>query len=159
MVPIGLDSMTLELLLRLIASMGFGALVGLEREITGKPAGLRTHMLVCMGACLFTIASFYMAPQTENLDYSRIAAGIVTGIGFIGAGSIIATRGRISGVTTAASLWIVAGIGLMVGMGNYVLSLIASILSFLILRIGKVERELENELGKVRRSLKRGKKK
>ncbi len=143
MINFGLDSMTVEFILRLIASVFFGALVGLEREITRKPAGLRTHVLVSMGACLFTIASFYMAPNTSNIDYSRIAAGIVTGIGFIGAGSIIATRGQVRGVTTAASLWITAAIGLMVGMGNYVLSFVAAVLSFLVLRVGKVEREIE----------------
>lgn len=141
--------MTIELILRLLASLALGALVGLEREITRKPAGLRTHVLVCMGACLFTIASLYMLPsESLTIDYSRIAAGIVTGIGFIGAGSIIATRGQVHGVTTAASLWIVAAIGLMLGLGNYVLSLIAAILSFGILRIGKVEREIENEMRK-----------
>ncbi len=150
MVNIGLDSMTIELVLRLLASVGFGALVGLEREITRKPAGLRTHALVCMGACLFAIASFYMIPPdtaVQNADYSRIAAGIVTGIGFIGGGSIIATKGKVHGITTAASLWIVAAIGLMVGMGNYVLSFITTIISFFILKIGKVEREIENEFG------------
>ena len=145
----GLDTMTMELVLRLFASVALGALVGLEREITHKPAGLRTHVLVCMGACLFTIASFYMIPPDttiENADYSRIAAGIVTGIGFIGAGSIIATKGQVRGVTTAASLWIVAAIGLMAGMGQYIIALIAASLSFFVLKIGKVERELENEI-------------
>lgn len=143
MIDIGLDGTTLELVLRLCASIALGALVGLEREITRKPAGLRTHVLVSMGACLFTMASFYMIPPGTGADYGRIAAGIVTGIGFIGAGSVIATRGHVSGITTAASLWIVAAIGLVIGMGNYILSLAAAILSFLILRIGKVEREIE----------------
>ena len=144
MIDIGLDAMTLELILRLFASVALGALVGLEREITRKPAGLRTHVLVSMGACLFTMASFYMIPSgTPGADYGRIAAGIVTGIGFIGAGSVIATRGRVSGITTAASLWIVAAIGLVIGMGNYILSLAAAVLAFLILRVGKVEREIE----------------
>jgi len=143
---IGLDAMTLELILRLLASVALGAIVGLEREFTHRPAGLRTHMLVCIGACLFTVASLYMMPQgSPTIDYSRIAAGIVTGIGFIGAGSIIATREGIRGVTTAASLWVVAAIGLIVGMGNYVLSLVAAVLSFLILIVGKVEKEFEKE--------------
>lgn len=147
---VGIDPMTMELILRLLASVALGAIVGLEREITRKPAGLRTHALVCMGACLFTIASFYMVPigsPNLNTDCARIAAGIVTGIGFIGAGSVIATKGHVSGITTAASLWIVAAIGLMIGMGNYVLSLTAAFLSFVILKIGKVERELEDDLG------------
>ena len=144
MIDIGLDSTTLEFILRLCASIALGALVGLEREITRKPAGLRTHVLVSMGACLFTMASFYMIPPgASGADYGRIAAGIVTGIGFIGAGSVIATRGRVSGITTAASLWIVAAIGLVIGMGNYILSLAAAVFAFLILRVGKVEREIE----------------
>lgn len=146
MLEIGLDSMTMELVIRLLASLGLGALVGLERELTRKPAGLRTHALVSMGACLFTLASLYMLPtEFHTIDYSRIAAGIVTGIGFIGAGTIIAAKGHVKGVTTAASLWIVAAIGLVVGTGNYVLSIIGAVLAFVILRVGKMERELENE--------------
>ena len=153
----GLDALTMELILRLFASVALGALVGLEREITKKPAGLRTHVLVCMGACLFTIASFYMIPPDtalKNADYSRIAAGIVTGIGFIGAGSIIATKGHVRGVTTAASLWIVAAIGLMAGMGRYIIALIGAGLSFFILKIGKVERELESDIIRKNRPMK-----
>ncbi len=149
-----LDPMMVEIFLRLVFSVILGALVGFEREITKKPAGLRTHALVSMGACLFAIASFYMVPEGSvllNADYSRIAAGIVTGIGFIGAGAIIANRGHVSGVTTAASLWIVAAIGLITGMGGYALSSAAALLSFFILRFGKVERELEAEIFKGRK--------
>jgi len=139
---IGLDPITLEYLFRILVSLALGALVGLEREMTRKPAGLRTHIFVCMGSCLFTISSFYLIPE-GSVDPSRIAAGIVTGIGFIGAGSIIATRGQVKGLTTAASLWIVSSIGLMVGLGNYILSLISAIIVFIVLRIGKIEREIE----------------
>lgn len=147
MINIGLDSMTLELVFRLLASIALGAIVGLERELNRRPAGLRTHILVCMGSCLFTIASIYiLPPSSQTIDYSRIAAGIVTGIGFIGAGSIIASKGQVRGITTAASLWIVAAIGLMVGLGNYVLSLAAAVLSLLVLMVGKMEKEMESEL-------------
>ena len=144
---IGLDSMTLEFLFRIITSLLLGALVGFEREITRKPAGLRTHAFVSMGACLFTISSFYLAGNV-NIDSSRIAAGIVTGIGFIGAGSIIATKGHVKGLTTAASLWVVSAIGLMVGLGELVLPIISSIIIFIMLRFGKVEREVENGIRK-----------
>jgi len=144
---IGLDSMTLEFLFRIIISLLLGALVGFEREITRKPAGLRTHAFVSMGACLFTISSFYLAGNA-NIDSSRIAAGIVTGIGFIGAGSIIATKGHVKGLTTAASLWVVSAIGLMVGLGELVLPIISSIIIFIMLRFGKVEREVENGIRK-----------
>lgn len=139
-----IDPMTLEFLFRILLSVALGAVVGLEREITSKPAGIRTYVLVCMGSCLFTISSFYLI-QEESLssaDATRIAAGIVTGIGFIGAGSIIATKGHVRGLTTAASLWVVSAIGLMVGLGNYVLSSAAAIIVFIILRLGEIEKKV-----------------
>jgi putative Mg2+ transporter-C (MgtC) family protein len=83
-----------------------GGVIGIEREITHKPAGLRTHMLVCLGSCLFTIISVH----EFNVDPAKLAAGIVTGIGFIGAGAIIAERERVVGITTAASLWVTAAL-------------------------------------------------
>jgi len=137
------DGTTFEVIIRLLFSVLFAGIVGFEREVTGKPAGLRTHALVSMGACLFTVASFYVCPETLNFDASRIAAGVVTGIGFIGAGSIIASRGHVRGITTAASLWLVAAIGLVVGMGGYIIAFIASVFSFVLLRMGKLEREME----------------
>ena len=127
-----------ELILRLAISIFLGALVGLERELAHKPAGLRTHILVSLGACLFTITSIYYF----SIDPARIAAAIVTGIGFICAGSIIATRGQLQGVTTAASLWTVAGVGLTVGAGAYILGLIAAFLTFLVLQFKKPEKSL-----------------
>lgn len=132
--------MDLEMIIRILISVGLGGLIGYEREITHKPAGLRTHIFVCMGACLFTISSLYLLQQGTigSFDVTRIAAGIVTGISFIGAGSIIASRGDVKGVTTAASLWVVAAIGLMVGFGIYLLPVVASIISFVILRLGRV---------------------
>jgi putative Mg2+ transporter-C (MgtC) family protein len=132
-----------ELVARIFISVGLGALIGFEREITHKPAGLRTHIFVCMGACLFTISSFYLLPDNSigNFDATRIAAGIVAGISFIGAGSIIASRGDVRGLTTAASLWVVAAIGLMIGLGNYVLPVIATIIAFFVLRLGGIERK------------------
>ena len=145
MFDIVFNDFTFELIVRLLLSILLAGIVGFEREITGKPAGLRTHALVSMGACLFTISSFYLSPGAQSADMSRIAAGVVTGIGFIGAGSIIATRGHIKGITTAASLWLVASIGLTVGMGGYVIAFIASVFSFIILRMGSIEKEIEYE--------------
>lgn len=132
----------LEFIVRIFISVALGALIGFEREITRKPAGLRTHIFVCMGACLFTISSFYLLPEDliGSFDATRIAAGIVAGISFIGAGSIIASKGDVRGLTTAASLWVVAAIGLMVGLGNYVLPVIATIIAFSVLRLGKMEK-------------------
>jgi len=103
-------------------------IVGFEREKAHKPAGLRTHILVCLGSCLFTIISLEFI-----VDPARIAAGIVAGIGFIGAGAIIAEQDKIVGITTAASLWITAAIGLTVGVGNYVLAVTATLLTLLTL--------------------------
>ena len=133
----------IELIIRIFISVGLGAIVGFEREITRKPAGLRTHIFVCMGACLFTISSFYVLPEesTSSFDSARIAAGIVAGISFIGAGSIIASRGDIRGITTASSLWVMAAIGLMVGLGNYILPIIATIIAFFLLHFGRIEKK------------------
>jgi len=113
-------------------------MVGLEREITHKPAGLRTHMLVSLGACLFTIVSMY----DFGMDPARVAAGIVTGIGFIGAGTIIAEREKVVGVTTAASLWATAAIGLTVGVGDYFLSIVATVLVFIVLSLRRAHMRL-----------------
>lgn len=128
-----------EMIFRLLLAVFLGALIGYEREITHKPAGLRTHIFVCMGACLFTIASLYLIEDSAigTFDTTRIAAGIVTGISFIGAGSIIATKGDVKGITTAASLWVVSSIGLMVGFGIYLLPIIATIITFFILYLGR----------------------
>ena len=132
-----------ELMIRIFIAVGLGALIGYERELTHKPAGLRTHIFVCMGACLFTISSFYLLPEGSigSFDTTRIAAGIVAGISFIGAGSIIATKGDVKGITTAASLWVMAAVGLMVGLGNYLLPVIATIIIFLVLRLGRIEKK------------------
>ena len=107
---------------RLAAAAFFGALVGLEREIHGHQAGMRTHMLVSLGSAIFTVLSIYgfqSAPGAASLDPSRISAQIVTGIGFLGAGAIIKFGTNIRGLTTAASLWVVAAVGLAAGTGSY----------------------------------------
>ena len=130
----------LELIARIILSIILSAIIGFEREITHKPAGLRTYMFIGMGSCLFTISSLYLLPTTvvEFVDPTRIAAGIVTGTAFIGAGSIIARKGDIKGVTTAASMWVVASIGLTIGLGNYLIPIASTIITFIILRLGVI---------------------
>ncbi|MCW4004013.1 MAG: MgtC/SapB family protein [Candidatus Bathyarchaeota archaeon] len=112
----------------LLIAVLLGAIVGIEREITHKPAGLRTHMLVCLGSCLFTLVSIGF-----SVDPARIAAGIVAGIGFIGAGTIWSEKDKVQGITTAASLWATAAIGLATGIGDYPLAAAVTILVFLIL--------------------------
>ena len=137
-----------EMIPRLIFSVILGGIIGYEREISHKPAGLRTHIFVCMGSCLFTIASFYLLPigSTGSADVTRIAAGIVAGISFIGAGSIIALRGDVKGLTTAASLWVMSAVGLVLGLGNYLLPIVTTIIAYIILRLDRIEKsKIQNQ--------------
>lgn len=121
-------ALNFETIISLVLAVALGAVVGLERETTHKPAGIRTHMLVSLGSALFTIVSV-----SFSIDPARIAAGIVTGIGFIGAGTIFAEKDKVQGLTTAASLWATAAIGLAAGIGDYPLALLVTVLVFLIL--------------------------
>jgi putative Mg2+ transporter-C (MgtC) family protein len=129
--PIELE---LQILLRLLVAMALGAVVGYERERAGKAAGIRTHGMVSIGAALFAIVSIYGFGGTG--DPARVAAQIVTGIGFLGAGAILRQRGSIYGLTTAASLWVTAALGLAAGVGMMLVSLGAVILVFLLLHFG-----------------------
>jgi len=121
------------MMLRLLLSAVLGGVIGFEREREKKPAGLRTHILICLGACLFTVVSIY----GFGGDIARVAAGVVTGIGFIGAGAIIrgGREGIIAGLTTAATIWSVAGIGLAAGAGLYLVAVVATLLILLVLII------------------------
>lgn len=126
-----------ELVIRLVIAAGLGSLVGAERERLIWAAGLRTHMLVCVGSCLLMVVSAYgfasvLGPNVV-LDPSRVAAQVVSGIGFLGAGSILLRGDLVRGLTTAASLWSVAAIGLAVGGGLYVEAIAATIIILLIL--------------------------
>ena len=113
------------MVLRLLLAAALGAIIGYQRERAGKPAGLRTHILICIGAALFTVGSLY--GFGVGADPSRIAAGIVAGIGFIGAGAIIRREGGIvEGLTTAATIWAVAAIGLAAGAGLYLVSAVTT---------------------------------
>jgi putative Mg2+ transporter-C (MgtC) family protein len=109
----------LELLARLLLAAVLGGAIGAERELNDQPAGLRTHMLLTIGACLFTLISAYGFGRGS--DPSRIAAQIVTGIGFLGGGAIVRHGLTVKGVTTAASIWATASVGLAIGAGSYVL--------------------------------------
>lgn len=146
--PAWVEVLQLQVLGRLSLALVLGALIGLERELSGKPAGLRTNILICVGAAILTEASVYAASsfavnEFVRADPGRIAAGIVTGIGFIGAGTIIVWRGAVTGLTTAATLWVVAAIGMMVGFRAYVVAVGATVLVLLTLvLLGKVERRL-----------------
>jgi putative Mg2+ transporter-C (MgtC) family protein len=125
-----------EIIIRLGLSLILGGIIGLERQIRLSTAGLRTHILVSLGSCLIMLTSLYIFDiykNEANLDPARIAAGVITGIGFLGAGTIIRDREGIKGLTTAASLWVVAGIGLATGCGFYKATLFTTILALITL--------------------------
>ncbi|MFH1778241.1 MAG: MgtC/SapB family protein [Candidatus Omnitrophota bacterium] len=130
-------------ILRLVLSAVLGGIIGLEREMHGRAAGWRTHILVCVGSCLIMLVSFYitftLGSQFARIDPTRIAAQVVSGIGFLGAGTIIRFRASVKGLTTAASLWAAAGIGLAVGCGFYQAALTATVLVLIALLFTRVE--------------------
>ena len=123
-------STELELALRLLLAAALGSAIGYQRERAGKPAGLRTYALIAIGAALFTIVSIY---GFSAGDPSRVAAGVVVGIGFLGAGAIIRREERTAGLTTAATIWAVAGIGLAAGVGLYLVAVIVTAVVLIIL--------------------------
>ena len=130
-------TVALELMLRLFIAGFLGILIGLERQHRAKEAGVRTHFLVGTGSALFMMISAYGFLAIENIpgvrgaDAARIAAQVVSGIGFIGAGTIMVNRGNITGLTTAAGLWVVAGIGMAVGCGLYLVAVLSTVLTLI----------------------------
>jgi len=118
--------------LAIVLAVVLGAAVGLERELSGKAAGLRTNILICLGAALFTLISRQMAGGTDG-SITRIAAQVVTGVGFLGAGAIIQDRGGVHGLTTAATIWLVASIGMACGAGLYHLAVVTTVAAILVL--------------------------
>ena len=126
-----------DILLRIIFSIILGSIIGLERELTNKSAGLRTQIMVCLGSCLFTILSIYGFSTAVTLyplgDPSRVAAQIITGIGFIGAGTVLRQGLTVTGLTTASTLWIVAAIGMACGCGKLNIAVVSTILAVAIL--------------------------
>jgi putative Mg2+ transporter-C (MgtC) family protein len=133
-----LNTLSVEkaILLDVTLSMVLGFVIGFEREITNKWAGLRTHMLVCMGSCIFTVLSIHAFPvfaHSPQADPARVAAQVLTGIGFIGGGTVLRHGQSISGLTTAATLWITASIGMACGCGNVSLAIVATALAVAVL--------------------------
>jgi putative Mg2+ transporter-C (MgtC) family protein len=137
-----------ESVFRLLLAAALGGIVGLEREASGKPAGFRTNLLICVGAALVTELSITVAqdvtlPGGFRSDPGRLAAQIVSGVGFLGAGTIIQARGSVMGLTTAATLWVVAALGMAVGAGAYLLALFGTGVVLLALMIlGRFEDHL-----------------
>jgi putative Mg2+ transporter-C (MgtC) family protein len=124
-----------ELMLRVLLAFLLGGVLGFERERTGRPAGLRTHMLVCAGSVCFTIVGVqgFQTPEGMMRDPARVAAQVVAGVGFLGAGTIFRTPSTVRGLTTAASIWLVAAIGMLVGAGMYLLALFTTLLGYVTL--------------------------
>lgn len=121
----------LSVVIRIVIAVIIGGLIGLERGLKNRPAGLRTYMTVCLGACLIMLTNHYIYQVTQSGDPVRMGAQVVSGIGFLGAGTIIVTRrNQIKGLTTAAGLWAAAGVGLAVGIGFYEAALIGGFAVF-----------------------------
>lgn len=137
---------TVQIVTRLISAFILGGLIGMERELHGRAAGLRTHILVCLGSALIMLTSMYIFHLYEGVstvDPARIAAGVITGIGFLGAGTIMRFKASVRGLTTAASLWAVAGIGLAIGSGFYTGGFItAALVLFVLFFLTKLEHAL-----------------
>jgi putative Mg2+ transporter-C (MgtC) family protein len=125
-----------EMVLRILIAFVLSGLIGLERQICRHQAGLRTHILVCVGSCLIMLTLlhvFDIYKSMANMDPTRIAAGVITGIGFLGAGTIIRSPEGIRGLTTASSLWVVAALGLSIGCGFFKVSVVVTLLVLLVL--------------------------
>ena len=131
--------------LSLLAAAFLGSVIGYERHIHDKPAGLRTNILICLGACVFTIISTNLAGSEPG----RIAAQIVTGIGFLGAGAIIQSGGSVHGLTTAAGIWTVAAIGMACGARMYFIALTATVITMIVLLLLP---PIEKKLGKAQQN-------
>lgn len=139
----------LDMLIRLSIATGLGFLLGLERELRGKPAGLRSHMLVSMGAATFVMVGMQILFDTATgdpsarIDPTRIVEGVIGGIGFLGAGSIIQARGSVQGITTGASIWIAGAVGVASGVGNLPLAGLLSAFALITMTVlGRFEREV-----------------
>lgn len=139
-----------DMLIRLSAAAGLAAVIGLEREIRGRPAGLRTHMLVSLGAAAFLLVGYEILFATADgdpsarIDPSRIVEGVIGGIGFLGAGTIIQSRGSVQGITSGAAIWIAGAIGVACATGNLVLAVMVTVLALIIvLVLGYVKNRLQ----------------
>jgi putative Mg2+ transporter-C (MgtC) family protein len=150
----GVTSIPLEtIVIRLCLATLIGALIGWDRQRQDKPAGLRTHMLVTLGSATFVLLGFEIGATLDHrygqgIDPTRVLQGVVGGIGFLGAGSIIKGGGQVSGVTTAAGIWVSGALGAAMGMGAYVVAGIATVLTlFTLILVASVERKLGSREG------------
>ena len=138
-----------ELIRRLLTAALLGAVLGFEREMRQKSAGLRTNILIAVGSALFTLMSYELAGDAPGADPGRLAAQIVTGIGFLGAGAIMRTDSGIYGLTTAATVWVNAAVGVAAGGGEYHLAFIATAVTVVVLLLlHPLERVIDRQFGK-----------
>lgn len=136
----------IDLILRLLLAAGLGGAIGLEREIRQKPAGLRTNMLIAVGSALFTTISIQLAHTSGTPD--RIAAQIVTGIGFLGAGAILRSGRSVHGMTTAATIWMNAAVGMAAGAGEFLMATVATLITLIVLAVlPPIEAYFERRVG------------
>lgn len=143
---LAIEILEIPLLGKMLLAVVLGGAIGLERELKGKPAGLRTNILICMGATLLTDVSMSISVvgTTRLGDPARLAAQIVSGVGFLGAGTIMQSSGMVTGLTSAATIWVVAAIGIAVGSGNYVGAAGAGALVTVVLAwLGRVEHRIK----------------
>jgi len=149
------ETQWIRIVLRLFISAALGAVVGLQREQTGKPAGLRTHMLVSLGATILVLAPLEM--NMSMTDVSRVIQGVATGIGFIGGGAILklSAEREVRGLTSASVIWITAAVGVAVGLGAYFMAALSMLFAWFILAvIGRAERRFERERERAEREKK-----
>ena len=143
----------LDIIISLAVSALLGGIIGLEREQKGSSAGLRTHVLVCLGSCLIMLVSirvFELYKDVATVDPSRIASGVITGIGFLGAGAIMRSTQSVKGLTTAASIWVAAGIGLAAGCFFYSAAIFTTLITFFVLKaMRKFEKRINSRKKKV----------
>ena len=140
----------LDLMLQIGLATLLGGAIGLERELGGKPAGLRTNILICIGSVLYTHLSIAIIGDSPN-DPTRVAGQIVTGVGFIGAGTILHARGAVVGLTSAATIWVVAAIGIALGSGYYLEGLGTTLAVIVVLQgLGRVEKLVERQSARAR---------
>ena len=152
---------TTDILIRLLLAVIIGGAIGYEREYKNRPAGFRTHILVCVGATVVSLIQMEMVhdvmalvgtnpvlAESMKIDIGRLGAAVISGIGFLGAGTILQTKGSVKGLTTAASLWMVACVGLAIGMGYYLIGLVTGLIIVIVLVfLGKVQEKLFHSIG------------
>jgi putative Mg2+ transporter-C (MgtC) family protein len=152
--PEFLGPYSIEMAVRLLLAMGFGMVLGIDREARDKPAGMRSHMLICLAAACLTLMTFAIVEASEGFgdtvraDPLRVIEAVVAGIAFLGAGAIIQGRNGVKGITTGASMWVAGAIGIATGLGYYVLATLTTFFAFVVLYfLGKVEHHVKEKSG------------